>query len=140
MTDKRLKKLTRGELLQLLIEQMEQNAALEKELKTLRSELANRIIKINDAGSIAEASVRLSGVFEAAQDAADRYIESLQAAEKGARERADSIIAEAEQYSRKIRSETDAYWKQMLEKSQGILSDHAQLSRLVEQAQEDEEG
>lgn len=50
---------------------------------TLERERTSRRIELNEAGSIAEAALKLSGIFEAAQDAADRYLENvkLQAAE-----------------------------------------------------------
>lgn len=50
---------------------------------TLQRERTSRRIELEEAGSIAEAALKLSGIFEAAQDAADRYLENikLQAAE-----------------------------------------------------------
>lgn len=45
--------------------------------ETLESERSSRRIELDEAGSIAEAALKLSGVFEAAQDAADRYMENI---------------------------------------------------------------
>ena len=39
----------------------------------LKAELEEKNIKIRKTGSIAEASLKLNGVFEAAQNAADQY-------------------------------------------------------------------
>lgn len=44
---------------------------------TLERERTSRRIELNEAGSIAEAALKLSGIFEAAQDAADRYLENV---------------------------------------------------------------
>ena len=44
---------------------------------TLERERTSRRIELDEAGSIAEAALRLSGIFEAAQDAADRYLENV---------------------------------------------------------------
>ena len=46
--------------------------------KTLEEERTTRRIELEEAGSIAEAALRLNGVFEAAQKAADQYIYNIQ--------------------------------------------------------------
>lgn len=66
MTEKELKKLSRRELLMLLTE-----ISLENE--QLRSELASRTIEIERSGSLAEAALRLNGLFEATQAACEQY-------------------------------------------------------------------
>lgn len=49
-----------------------------RELKaTLRSEREKREIDMEDVGSIAEAALKLNGVFDAAQRAADQYLQSI---------------------------------------------------------------
>lgn len=77
MTDKELKKLNRRELLEMLIEECKRNDALQARLDVAEKELADRKIIIENAGSIAEASLQLNQVFEAAQKAADQYLENI---------------------------------------------------------------
>ena len=77
MTDRELKKLSRAELLELLLESNRENERLRRQLEKAKDLLANKAIKIDNAGSIAEASLALSGVFEAAQKAADQYLENV---------------------------------------------------------------
>jgi len=72
-----LRKLTRQELLELLLEQGKELDKLRNELKIAKDELADRKIKMREAGSIAEAAMELSGIFEAAQNAADLYLENI---------------------------------------------------------------
>ena len=79
MTPKELKKLTRKDLLQLLIQQSKQVKELEEKLKIAEAALQDRSIHIQEAGSIAEASLRVYGVFETAQIAADAYLENVRA-------------------------------------------------------------
>ena len=74
-----LRYLSKLQLLELLAQQ-------ERELQKLRAELAEksaaleeRKLRMEKAGSIAEAALQLSGIFEAAQQAADLYLESLKA-------------------------------------------------------------
>ncbi len=52
------------------------------QIKTLKSDLekhrADRRIRLREAGSIAEAALKLNGVFEAAQEAANQYLENIE--------------------------------------------------------------
>ena len=77
MTDRQLKKLSRAELLELLLEQMDRCARLEQELEQAKRELQDRQIRINNAGSIAQVALALNGVFEAADRAAKEYLENV---------------------------------------------------------------
>lgn len=78
MTNKELKKLSRAELLEMLVEQSELCDELQKKLDKALSELQNRNITIYNAGTLAEAAAKLSGVFEAADQAAALYLENIQ--------------------------------------------------------------
>ncbi len=77
MTDQELRKLNRTDLLELLLEQSKENEQLREELRQAQEKLASRKIEIDHAGSIAEAALRLNGVFEAAQQAAEQYLENV---------------------------------------------------------------
>lgn len=78
MTDKEVRKLSRAQLLEMMVAQAKEIEELKKSLEEARQQLANRNIEIQEAGSIAEAALRLNGVFEAAQKAADQYLENIQ--------------------------------------------------------------
>ncbi len=77
MTDKELKRLSRRELLEMLLEQSRLLDSRQAEIDRLKAELENKNILLENAGSIAEAALKISGVFEAAQRAADIYLESV---------------------------------------------------------------
>ena len=79
MTDKKLRRLGRAELLELLLEQVDENEKLRRENEDLKARLEERIIKLETAGSIAEAALKLNRVFEAAEEAAKQYLESVKA-------------------------------------------------------------
>lgn len=78
MTDREMKRLSRADLLELLLEQMRENEQLRAELEQVKEQLAQRRIAIDKAGSIAEASLKLNGVFEAAQAACAQYIQNIE--------------------------------------------------------------
>nr|WP_241761058.1 hypothetical protein [Streptococcus porcinus] len=63
--------------MELLLEQQLLIEKQEKELKEIKDKLNNQKIKIETSGTLAEASLRLSGIFEAAQEAADIYLENI---------------------------------------------------------------
>ena len=71
MTEKELRKLGRAELLELLLEQAREFEALEQRLNAAEAALQSRQLQLETCGSIAEASLKLNGVFEAAQKAVD---------------------------------------------------------------------
>lgn len=77
MTERELRKLSRLDLLELLLRQVEENERLRAELEQARKQLESRELMIENAGSIAQASLQISCVFEAAQMAADVYLENV---------------------------------------------------------------
>lgn len=77
MTERELRKLSRVDLLELLLKESKENEKLRTELEEARKQLASREIQIDTAGSIAEAALRLNGVFEAAERAAAQYVENV---------------------------------------------------------------
>lgn len=89
MTEKELKKLNRYQLLELLILQTERAEKLKSRLEETEKKLNDLNIQISSLGSIAEASLQLHGVFQAAQEAADSYLEA-------AKKRAEEIVEKAE--------------------------------------------
>lgn len=85
VVDKTLQKLKRAEILELLLEQSRNNDSLKLQLEEktavigeLKKQLTDRKIDIQNAGTIAEASFKLNGVFDAADKAAQQYLENLQ--------------------------------------------------------------
>lgn len=78
MTDKELRRLSRMELIQLLLEQARELERVQQELEEAKKAVEDRQIRLHKAGSIAEASLQINQVMEAAQNAADQYRESVQ--------------------------------------------------------------
>ena len=82
MEQKALKKMSRKELLQLLILQSEEIDKLKKDLDSKNKLIDSKLIMLKEAGSIAEASLKINKVFESAQEAANQYLENIKALEK----------------------------------------------------------
>ena len=128
MTERELRRLSRSDLLELLLAQRKENEQLRCMLDQAEAKLADRTIKINNAGSIAEASLQLSGIFNAAQDSCQCYMDNIrllserqsaicQQMEDETKERCNQMVAEAEAKSQqcwencsaKIRELADSY-------------------------------
>lgn len=77
MTNKELRKLGRRELLEMLITQSKELNRVKQELEEASAKLSDRSIVLANSGSIAEAALKLNKVFEAAQEAANQYLENL---------------------------------------------------------------
>ena len=104
MTEKEMKKLSRAELLELLLVQTRESERLQKRLERAAAELAERRLKIQDAGNLAKAVLENNGVMEAAQEAAQQYLDNIAHMEAEARQRCEQMLEEARQEAEQIRS------------------------------------
>ncbi|MBQ2898626.1 MAG: hypothetical protein IJE28_02645 [Oscillospiraceae bacterium] len=103
MKEKELRKLSREELLELLLVQTRETERLGKRLEKAEAELAERKINIERSGSLAEASMRINGVFKAAESAAKQYLENIISLENETREKCKKILEDAEYEAERIR-------------------------------------
>ena len=133
MKAKELKRLSRSDLLEMLLDLSRENDRLNRELTELRQKMAQRTIVLEESGSLAEAALRLNGIFEAAQAACDQYTENIRTRdgeteercrriEAEAREKAEAIVAEARAQARKL-VEEQASRQAALEQEQRWLLD-----------------
>lgn len=84
MTEKDLKKMSRQKLLELLLEQVKINEELDGKVAQLEKRLSEKDLEFREIGSLAEAALKLNGVFEAADKAAQDYLRIVKlSAEKG---------------------------------------------------------
>lgn len=72
-----LKSLSKLELLELLAEQEHEIQELKQQLEEKNQLIEQRTLCMKQSGNIAQAALALNGVFEAAQKAADQYVESV---------------------------------------------------------------
>ena len=126
MTEHELKKLGRGQLLEILVRQSKELDRLQEELKAAEDKLADRRIRMEESGSIAEAALKLNGIFEVAQQAADDYLASLRQqgessrsslAEEAVSEEGSSLEAATAEKCRQMEEQTAAKCRQMEEQT-----------------------
>ena len=107
MTDKEFKRLRRSDLIAILYEYQKREKMLNEEIAALKAQLESREMKISEAGSIAEAAVKLNALFETAQKTADDYIAQIQLKydkeiREAAEQRAEEIIRNAQAKAEEI--------------------------------------
>lgn len=103
MTDKELKKLSRAELLELLLMQTKEVERLREKLAKAESLLSERYLHILEAGNLAEAVLKVNGVMEAAQAAAQQYIDNMAAMERETEQRCQALLKQAREEAQQIR-------------------------------------
>lgn len=78
MAQVNLKKLRRSELVDIIYQMKKNEQRLEEENAELKRLLEEREIKIENIGSLAEASLALSGIFAAAEESVAIYVQEIQ--------------------------------------------------------------
>lgn len=136
MTDKDLQKLKRIELLEILIEQGKTIERLEKELADANKKLEDRNLHLTEAGSIADAAVQISGIFEAAQSAAHIYLENVQKMEQETKSRCDEMERETLERCQKMIVEAeksaDAKWSEISERLEDFYNTHRGMKEMLQ--------
>ena len=113
MTNEELKKLSRKDLLELLVAQGREQEKLQAELEQAKKDLREQELHIEQAGSIAEAALQVNGVFEAAQAAAQQYLYNIK--QRTAKTEEDCALREEE--SRRKAEEAQRAIDQRLEEA-----------------------
>lgn len=126
MTKNDARKLKRGDLLEMLIEQTEENQRLMNKISQLEAKLSERVIVMEQAGSIADAALGLTEVFSQAQDSADRYLESI----RQKLGEAETTLCQAQEKAKQIEQKAQEDGQTLVRKAQ----DEAQaLSRKAQE-------
>ena len=136
MTERELRKLSRTDLLELMLQQSRELDQLRRELEDAKTQLAQREIVMDQAGSIAEASLQLNGVFSAAEEACAQYMESI----KSLSGRQEELCAKMEQETRlkcekmlaDAQYQVDLYWTVVNENVEKLLDSQRGLRELIQ--------
>lgn len=136
--NKEFRRLGKEDLIEIIYELRKSEEQLQRENETLRQRLADKELKISKAGSIAEAAMQVNGVFEAAQVAADQYLQEL----KSAHLQAEGLVAEAKAKAASIVQQAKKEREQILSAArtetasfQNILT---KLQQTIKEAERDE--
>lgn len=163
MTDRELRKLSRAELLGLLLEESRENERLREQLNQANQALIGKNIALTKAGSIAEAALALNGVFNAAEQAAQQYLDNIQRLsgeqqtlcqrmEDEARQKAEEMLAETrrrcsqmeaeaqakcEEMTASAQQQSSAYWEDVQRQVEAFCAQRDALRELISPAEKD---
>ena len=126
MTEKQLKNLSRVDLMELLLEQTKYVNSLEQELSALRKKLKYSEQSADSApSSMADASLRVNGVFEAADEAARQYVEKAEKYEELKHAECEQMLAEARERCMDMLRKTYAHCDELVREAEaraGVIS------------------
>lgn len=105
MTEKELRKLSRVDLLELLLTQTRETERMKQKVHELEEKLEQRQFRLAEVGSLAEAMLEVNNVVAAAQAAADQYLENIAAMEAETRQRCEEMLQAAAEEARKIQGQ-----------------------------------
>lgn len=96
MTDKEFKRLSRAQLIDIIYQFQLQIDTLTERNQILEQELADKRLRLRDAGNIAEAALEINDCFRSAQNAAEQYLQEIKAIREETETERQSILAQAQ--------------------------------------------
>lgn len=130
-------------MMMVMHDQEQEIERLKAKVSELQATIDNYEIKVEEAGTLAEASAQINNLFEAAQATVETYIENMKKrAEKSeeiladVKKQADGIISEAEAVAQKrlaaADAEIDEKWAVIESRLLVMYESHKGLKELVE--------
>ena len=136
MLDKELKKLSRRELVDIIYQMKKNEEQLLEQIAVLEENLHDKRIRIEEAGSIAEAAAEITNVFSVAQTTADLYLQEIACMKEKNEKDCAKIIDEAKQEARRILSDAKTQHKELRAR---YREDHKKWQQLRTEIQKLEE-
>ena len=96
MTDKEFKRLSRAQLIDIIYQLQLQIDKLNEEKQALENELADKRIRLQNAGNIAAAALEINNCFRSAQNAAEQYLNEIKAIREETEAERQRILKEAQ--------------------------------------------
>lgn len=96
MTDKEFKRLSRAQLIEIIYQLQLQIDKLDEEKQELESKLADKRLRLQSAGNIAEAALEINDCFRSAQNAAEQYLNEIKAIREETEAERQRILAQAQ--------------------------------------------
>ena len=135
--------LSKSEMIMVMHDQEQEIERLKAKVAELQGTIDNYEIKINETGTLAEASAQVNNLFEAAQATVETYIANIKKREEKSEQiladvqkQADEIISEAETVAQKRLAaadvEIDEKWAVIESRLLVMYESHKGLQELVE--------
>ena len=130
MTDKEFKRLSRSQLIDIIYQFQLQVDKLTEQNQELERELADKRLRLSNAGNIADAALEMNDCFRSAQNAAEQYLNEIKAIREETKAERQRILAQAQAEAATIianakKTQGDEYDTQ---KEKGSLSSYEKSS------------
>ena len=102
MTDKEFKQLSRAQLIEIIYQLQLQLDGLTERNQALEDALADKRLRISNAGNLAEAALEINDCFRSAQNAAEQYLNEIKIMRQETEVECKQILAEARAEAEKI--------------------------------------
>ena len=96
MTDKEFKRLSRAQLIDIIYKLQLELDKVNEEKQELESKLADKRLRLESAGNIAEAALDMNDCFRSAQNAAEQYLNEIKAIREETEAERQRILAQAQ--------------------------------------------
>lgn len=96
MTDKEFKRLSRAQLIDIIYQLQVQIDKLNEQKQELESKLADKRLRLQSAGNIADAALEINDCFCSAQNAAQQYLNEIKAIREETEAERQRILAQAQ--------------------------------------------
>lgn len=96
MTDKEFKRLSRSQLIDIIYQFQLQVDILTEKNQELERELADKRLRLSNAGNIADAALEINDCFRCAQNAAEQYLYEIKAIREETEAERQRILAQAQ--------------------------------------------
>lgn len=95
MTDKGFKQLSRAQLIEIIYQLQLQLDGLTERNQALEDALADKRLRISNAGNLAEAALEINDCFRSAQNAAEQYLNEIKLMREETEAERQRILAQA---------------------------------------------
>lgn len=135
--------LSKNEMMMVMHDQEQEIERLKAKVAELQATINNYEIKVEESGTLAEASAQINNLFEVAQATVETYIENMKKREEKSealltdvQKQAESIISDAEDVAQKRLAaadvEIDEKWAVIESRLLVLYESHKGLKELVE--------
>lgn len=135
--------LSKNEMMMVMYDQEQEIERLKAKVAELQATINNYEIKVEESGTLAEASAQINNLFEVAQATVETYLENMRKREEKSealladvQKQAESIISDAEDVAQKRLAaadvEIDEKWAVIESRLLVLYESHKGLKELVE--------
>lgn len=124
MTDKEFKRLTRAQLIEIIYKLQIQADELNERNKELENALADKRLRMDKVGDLAEAALEINDCFRNAQNAAEQYLKEIKTMRDETEAQRDRILFEARVKADRIVAEAQKTYEDRKNAIEMILKEY----------------